>query len=201
MKSLAFCGCVLGLTGVLLLQPAAQAHSFHYSVQVASQLHSNAQGQLQSISMDWDYDPQVTDVMLEGEDLSPAAQAQTLQALTARLMQDLAALNYFTDLKINDGTVLFQEPTDVQLQIKGIDHAQHLLLHFTLPLQAPLTVMGKPLVLTLADPYGTGSAQYADTSRITLPSNWPACQVQLEATKANEKPVPNAAHITCPAPG
>lgn len=200
MKSLTFCGSVVGLTSILLLQ-SAQAHSFHYSVQVASQLHSNAQGQLQSISMDWDYDPQVTDVMLEGEDLSPAAQAQTLQALTARLMQDLAALHYFTDLKSNAETVLFQEPTDVQLQVKTVDNAQHLQLHFTLPLQAPLSATGKPLVLTLADPYGTGSLQYADPSRLTLPSTWSACQVQLEATKANEKPVPNAAHITCPAPG
>ena len=184
-------------TGLLFLQSAAHAHGFHYQVNVSSQFQTDAAGKLTAIAMDWDYDPQVTSVMLEDEDLSPAKRDQTLQSLTKRLMDDLAVLHYFTELQRNDETVLFNEPTAVSLKVQGIDHAQHLLLHFQLPLQAPISAQEQPLTLTLADPYATGSLSYADTSKVVLPSTWQGCSLKLNATAANEKPVQNEVKLDC----
>ena len=179
--------------------PTASAHSFHYQIHATSQFQADTSGKLTAITMDWDYDPQVTSIMLEGEDLSPEQQKQTLQTLSKRLMQDLAAFNYFTDLKINNETVLLNEPDKVELTVKAVDHSQHLQLHFQLPLQVATSIQGQTTVLTLADPYGTGILSYATDNSLVLPSTWHGCSLQRDATAANEKPVPNAVKLTCPA--
>lgn len=189
----------VGILTSLLLQPV-YAHSFHYQVNVSPQWQTDNTGKLTAIIMDWDYDPQVTSIMLEGEDLSPEHQAQTLQALTARLIKDLAAVNYFTALQINDETALFNEPTDIQLRIKAVDHAQRLQLHWQLPLQVASNVRGQHLTLTLADPSGTGILSYPTTDSISLPSAWHDCHLQVRATDANEKPVPNEITLDCTSP-
>lgn len=191
--------CSISMLISLLLQPV-YAHSFHYQVNVSPQWQTDSAGKLTAVAMDWDYDPQVTSIMLEGEDLSPEHQAQTLQALTTRLIKDLAAVNYFTALQINDETALFNEPTDIQLRIKAVDHAQRLQLHLQLPLQVAGNVLGKRLTLTLADPSGTGILTYPTADQIPLPSAWHDCQLQVHATDANEKPVPNEIKLDCTSP-
>jgi tRNA threonylcarbamoyladenosine biosynthesis protein TsaE len=188
----------IGATLLLLGSAPVFAHGFHYHLSTTTTLEADAQGNLASLSMDWHYDDAASEFLLEGEDLSPDHQAQTLQTLNDNIMRDLYKLGYYTYLKVGGEPIPLSKAGAASLQLQGKD----LDLRFTLPLAKPVAVKGKTLELELADPDGAGILSYTDASKFKLPAAWQGnCKTSLAkdpgALEPGQPPVTNKAVVTC----
>jgi tRNA threonylcarbamoyladenosine biosynthesis protein TsaE len=189
----------IGATLLLLGSTPVFAHGFHYHLNTTTTLEADAQDNLASLTMDWDYDDAASEFLLEGEDLSPDHQAQTLQTLNANIMRDLYKLGYYTYLKLDGQPVPLSKAGAATLQLL---QGKNLDLHFTLPLEKPVAVSGKTLELELADPDGAGILSYADASKFKLPGAWQGnCKTSLAkdpgALEPGQPPATNKAIVTC----
>ncbi len=192
IKKLALCGLGLWFTSSVVW-----AHGFHYQIQAGTTLQTDSKGNIQTLQMDWLYDPEVTTVMLEGEDTSPAQQAHTLQTLRDTMLKDLHKLGYFTHLTVQDKPIALGAATTPSLTLQN----QRLHLRFTLPLQQPVNLLNQRVKLALADPDATGILSYQDTGHIRVDTPTAiTCAVTLETTAGDTGNIANHAWLDCKAP-
>lgn len=175
---------IASLTSCLVLFSLAQplqADGFHYQIQATSQFVGNATGELTNIKMDWTYDPELTAILLEDEDLSEANKAATLKQRAADILGDLDKLGYFSKLSVNDQAA---DTTTVQDYNMVLTADQSMILSFQLPLKTPIAVAGKKLSLSLADPDGVGQLYYKNPQDASIDANLTKICTQPSLTKA-----------------
>lgn len=161
-----------------VLSGAVWADGFHYTITVDSQLQEDADGKLTGLRMQWLYDPTVSQMLLEGEDVSANQRAATLHSVATAIVGDLQAYAYFTRLTLAGQALPLGKVTDYQLELRA---DQRLQLGFTLPLAAAQPLAGKRLELALADPAGTGALKHPDASHVKLGEKMAAvCQLSLQ---------------------
>lgn len=189
------------LTGaaVLLLGLGGQAfaHDVHYSIDTTSQLVEDAAGRLTGIRMEWLHDAPLSQMILEGEDLTAGQRVATLKALADRLVDDLHRLDYFTHLTLDGKALPMAAVNDYQLEL---GEAQRLNLAFLLPLATPQDLAGKRLDIALFDAEGVETLVYKDAGDITLGEKIKAaCDLTLENKPqgdAHGEPT-QVAHLQC----
>lgn len=192
IKKLALCGL-----GLWFASSVVWAHGFHYQIQAGTTLQTDGKGTLQTLQMDWLYDPEVTAIMLEGEDISPAQQAHTLQTLRDHMLKDLHKLGYFTSLTVQDKPIALSAATTPSLTLEN----KRLHLRFTLPLQQPVNLLNQPVKLALTDPDATGILSYQDTGHIRVDTPTAiTCAVTLKTTAGDTDNIANRAWLDCKAP-
>lgn len=188
------------LFSLLFSSHLALAHGFHYQLKANTTLQVNTQNQLTELLVSWQYDKEVTQLLLEGEDISAAARDKTLAMIASNIMNDLYKLGYYTYLSIEQQPITIKQATNAKLTLEnGL-----LQLSFTLPLQKPITLLGKTLQLELADPDETGILYFANNQQIQLPAALQTqCSVNLQKgakalpPEAITAAVNNQAVITC----
>lgn len=172
------------------------ADGFHYQLQAATQFVGNATGELTALKMDWTYDPELTAILLEDEDLSAANQAATLQQRATDILEDLGKLGYFSTLTVDGTAVALNKVQDYQMTLTG---DQSMVLSFTLPLKASVPVARKKISLRLADPDGVGTLFYKTPQDASVDANLAKTCSQptllkdtLEMPNAHKADVPTA---------
>lgn len=187
------------LCSLLLLSSLAGqvwADGFHYEITVDSQLQEDADGKLSGLRMQWLYDPTVSKMLLEGEDLGADKRAATLQTIAADIVGDLHAYSYFTRLTLAGQALPTAKVSDYQLEL-GAD--QRLQLSFLLPLASPQALAGKRLDIAMLDPAGTGVLKHQNASHLILGAQTGAlCTLTLEQnTDYTHSEPAQIAHLQC----
>ena len=134
--------------------------------------------------MHWLYDPQVSAIMLEDENMSDAQRAATLRAVSERMMSDLYKYSYFTRLFVGEQALQVVAVTEYHLELTPDKRLQ---LDFPLSLAKPQPLAGKQLDINLVDPAGTAILLYRAVEDISIGPTKSACAVEIEAH-------PNFAH-------
>ncbi len=171
------------------------AGGFHYEIEVTSRLIEDAAGNLSGMQLSWLYDQPVSDVLLEGEDLSPPQRASTLTTVAGRIISDLYDYSYYAHLKLN-GQVL--QPVTVTTYKLDLLPDKRLKLDFTLPLVKPQALAGRQLDIEFIDPTGTGVLLYKSADRVSTGPVKTDCTIGLEAHPdyGHGEP-PQTAHLSC----
>lgn len=190
---------VLKGVAVLLLGLGGQAsaHDVHFTIDATSQLVEDADGRLTGIRMGWLHDAPLSQMILEGEDLTEGQRAATLKALADRLVGDLHSLGYFTHLTLDGKALPTAAVSDYQLEL---GEAQRLNLAFLLPLATPQDLTGKRLDIALFDAAGAETLLYKDTGDIALGEKIKAaCDLTLEQKQQDDAHGGPAqiAHLQC----
>ncbi len=142
-----------------------QADNFHYEIHLTTRLLANAEGRLAALDMNWEYDPQVSAILLEGEDLSPDKAAATLYSKARLIMEDLHVLGYFTQLSLDELPQRIKRVEDYEAKL---NEQGGIALRFRLDLETPLAVKGHKLAITLADYDGAALIAYRGSRDITV---------------------------------
>lgn len=138
-----------------------QAGGLHYQVSTSSVFYTDNSGQLAGVRMNWVYDPEVSAIILDGQDRSEAG----IHEVGEYMMSDLHELGYFARFTMNGHPLPIAQVTDYNIKITDDNSIQ---LGLQVPLQQSVEVAGKSISLTLADPDGSGSLVYANADRIAL---------------------------------
>lgn len=190
---------VLKAAAVLLLGLGGQAfaHDVHFTIDATSQLVEDTDGRLTGIRMGWLHDAPLSQMILEGEDLTEGQRAATLKVLADRLVGDLHRLDYFTHLTLDGKALPIAAVSDYQLEL---GEAQRLNLAFLLPLTTPQDLAGKRLDIALFDAEGVETLVYKDEGDITLGEKIKAaCDLTLEKKQQGDAHGESAqvVHLQC----
>ncbi|MEE9352049.1 MAG: DUF1007 family protein [Thiotrichaceae bacterium] len=150
---------------LLLASKALSAGGFHYEIDAHTHFMTNDTGAVSGLEMTWIYDKQISDMIIEDEDLSEAKRADTLKTVASLMIQDLDPMNYFTSLLINDQPATFKGVNQQQLQLVN---QKQLKLTFLIPLEKPVNIKNITFDLALADPNGAGIIIYNDIQSLTM---------------------------------
>jgi len=187
---------------VLMLWMAAPvlADNFHYEIRPATRFMADEQGRLTALGMNWEYDKEVADVLLQGQDLSPDKRANTLQNLAQAMVRDLHELGYFTQLFVNGQAQPVQRVQEYGAQLSPDGKLQ---LSFRLPLQQPVEVRNKRMALTLADYDGAALIAYQGPRHIVMDDalvkhcKLPAITEEIVELPNDHSPTVQTVHIDC----
>jgi ABC-type uncharacterized transport system substrate-binding protein len=167
---------LLALAGSLVLgAPAAQAHP-HVWITAASELVYAPDGAITGVRHAWTFDDMFSTYALQGIETKTKGvyTREQLEPLAKTNVESLKEFAYFTYAKADGKKEKFQEPVDYFLEYK--DTA--LVLHFTLPLKAPL----KPeqLSLEVFDPAFFIDFKFEDNDPVKLVGAPSACQLKVQ---------------------
>ena len=81
--------CLLTFTFAWTSANHVQAGSFHYEIDVMTQLLSSQNNKLNTVQMSWLYDEKMSKMLLQDEDITPAKRQQTLNTVGDLIMTDL----------------------------------------------------------------------------------------------------------------
>ena len=166
---------LLSALAVLAYAGAASAHP-HVWVTASSELIFSADGSVTGVRHAWTFDDMFSTYALQGieskkkgvfthEELAPLAQTN---------VESLKEFGYFTFAKADGKKAKFEEPVDYFLEYKdGL-----LVLHFTLPLKAP--VKSKVLALEVFDPTFFVDFKLADKDPVKLVGAPTACTFDFQ---------------------
>ncbi|WP_181389754.1 DUF1007 family protein [Leucothrix pacifica] len=156
---------VLGLLFITSIQ--ANAGGFHYQLELTARLDATPNGQLDSIEMSWIFDPQLSITLMDGEDLSEANRAETLQRRASNVLSSFAEMGYFTKVLLNRSTLMTLEVEDYNLDYTDTSQLQ---LSLKLPLAKPvnLNLKGQRLQIVISDPTAAGLATFVTTDHLLL---------------------------------
>ena len=161
----------------LTLGSGSMAGSFHYEIDVMSELMADPKGNLEGVQMSWLYDEKMTKILLQGEDISPGKKQQTLDALGKRIMKDLNGVSYFTRLQMKGKRLNVTSTPEMSVEL--IEN-KYLRLFFWLPLAQPVDVHNAKISMSLADPNGAAMLFYDSAERISLDDRLVSrCRVSL----------------------
>lgn len=153
------------------------AGSFHYKIDLMTQLLSNQKNKLNTVQMSWLYDEKMSKILLQDEDITPTKRQQTLNTVGDLIMTDLQGLNYFTEIQINGKKLKIANIKDYTIEL--IDE-KYLRLLFSIPLTQPVDMHSAKISISLADPNGAAMLFYNTAERITIDKNITAkCSVKL----------------------
>ena len=164
----------VGLLGTLVA-PVAQAHP-HVWITSISEVMYAPDGSVTGVRHAWTFDDMFSSYAIQGiegkqkgvythEELAPLAQTN---------VESLKEFGYFTFAKADGKKAKFEEPVDYFLEYKdGL-----LVLHFTLPLKAP--VKPKVLALEVFDPTFFVDFKLADKDPVKLNGAPAACAFEMQ---------------------
>jgi ABC-type uncharacterized transport system substrate-binding protein len=167
---------LLGLLAALSLGTAtAEAHP-HVWITSSSELMYAPDGSITGVRHAWTFDDMFSTYALQGieskkkgvythEELAPLAQTN---------VESLKEFGFFTFAKADGKKQKFEEPVDYFLEYKG----GFLVLHFTLPLKAP--VRPKVLALEVFDPTFFVDFKLADKDPVKLVGAPEACKFEFQ---------------------
>ena len=142
---------------LLSLSHLSLAH-FHYEAAVTTTLQTS-NTELTALNISWVYDTEVSQMML--------SESENLKTFADGLMHDLAELNYFTQLTLNNKPLQTAAPTQYKLEKIGKGEDTQLKLSFTLPLKKPVSLEGKTrLDIDHTDSSGSAILFYESTNNI-----------------------------------
>jgi nickel/cobalt exporter len=138
----------LVLVFLALVPTLADAHP-HEWIDAAAELIFDPQGQLAAIRHHWRFDEGFTAFALQGLDTNHDGKYSKaeLEPLAQENVESLKEYVYFTVLLSGDDEIKFAKPTDYHIDRDG----DRLVLHFTLPLAAPLKP-DREITLQIYDP-------------------------------------------------
>jgi ABC-type uncharacterized transport system substrate-binding protein len=169
----------LGLAAMVALAPfganPAQAHP-HVLVTATSELLYAPDGSVTGVRHGWTFDDMFSTYAVQGietkvkgeysrEELGPLAQTN---------VESLKEFGFFTFAKADGRKQKFEEPVDYYLEYKD----SLLVLHFTLPLKAP--VKSKQLELEVFDPEYFIAFTYAEKDPVQLVGAPAACHMTFQ---------------------
>jgi ABC-type uncharacterized transport system substrate-binding protein len=169
----------LGLAAMVALVPlganAAQAHP-HVLITATSELLYAPDGSITGVRHAWTFDDMFSTYAVQGietkvkgeysrEELGPLAQTN---------VESLKEFGFFTFAKADGRKQKFEEPVDYYLEYKD----SLLVLHFTLPLKAP--VKSKQLELEVFDPEYFIAFTYAEKDPVQLVGAPSACHMTFQ---------------------
>jgi ABC-type uncharacterized transport system substrate-binding protein len=164
------------LAGALVLgASAAHAHP-HVWITATSELIYAPDGSVTGVRHAWAFDDMFTTYALQGIETKTKGvySREELSSLAQTNVESLKEFAYFTFAKADGRKEKFQEPVDYFLEYKNAT----LILHFTLPLKAP--VKPKELELEVFDPEFFIDFQFADKNPFKLVGAPAACQMKFQ---------------------
>jgi ABC-type uncharacterized transport system substrate-binding protein len=168
-------GWLLVAFAATLGSPVAQAHP-HVWITSTSELMYAPDGSITGVRHAWTFDDMFSSYALQGieskkqgvythEELAPLAQTN---------VESLKEFGFFTFAKADGKKQKFEEPVDYFMEYKG----GLLVLHFTLPLKAP--VKPRELALEVFDPTFFVDFKLADKDPVRLVGAPAACKLDLQ---------------------
>lgn len=150
---------------------------FHYEAEVTTTLQLDENNQLSAIKISWIYDPEVSELMLKDN--------PDLKSLSNGLIKDLAKLDYFTHLKLNDKPLQTEAVKKYTLEKLGKKDQTRLKLKLTLPLKTPIKLQGKnAFAIDHTDPSGSAILYYENANSIQFDKKLePDCLTMIEEKK------------------
>ncbi len=117
-----------------LIPQTAFAH-VHYELSVTSSFQANNDNQLESMTISWTYDDEISTLMLKEQ--------KDVKKLGQKLINDLEKLSYFTSIKLNGNVIATKTVETYTLEEIKQDDYSNLKLTFTLPFKTPIKLEGK----------------------------------------------------------
>ena len=157
------------LASVFLLSTTTTSFSagsaFHYQLDLTARLVTTDKSELTGIEMSWLYDTELSETLMDGEDLSEANREATLEKRAADILDGLKGVNYFTTLKVDGKDIKLEDVEQYNLRL--IDQSR-LQLNMTLPLETTTTLKGHLLEVVVSDSSAIGLATFVDPTRLKL---------------------------------
>lgn len=156
------------LASALLLSTTssfAAGSAFHYKLDLTARLVTTDSAELTGMQMSWLYDTELSETLMDGEDLSEANRETTLQKRAADILDGLKGVNYFTTLKVDGKALPLTEVS--QYNLKYIDESR-LQMNLTLPLATAAPMKGHLLEIIISDSSAVGLATFVDPSHLKL---------------------------------
>jgi len=162
MKTLlsAFLLCLLFVTST-----TSNAAGFHYQINLTARLATAPSGELKGLEMSWLFDSELSQTLMDGEDLSPAKRAATLQRRAADILGGLEGMGYFTTVHLNQQVLATSKVEQFNLQLR---EGSQLQLNMTLPLAQAQSLKGKQLQIVISDPTAVGLATFVTADKLLL---------------------------------
>ncbi len=186
------------LLTVAFITTQAFSHSYHYEMQVSSNLKTNDKKQLEALNVTFLYDGEVSKVMLQDE--------KNLGKLGKTLIKDLGKLGYFTQIKLNGAVLDTQKASKIELNkitSKGEGGDFDVLqLNFTLVLKSPATLTpNSEIAFFHEDPTAAAILYYENAEHIVIDNNLKnSCKVSVkEKEKFEEGEFPQIIRVICKA--
>ena len=155
-------------TSALLLSTTtsfAAGSAFHYQLDLTARLVTTDNGELTGIEMSWLYDTELSQTLMDGEDLSETKREETLKKRAADILTGLTEMKYFTSLLLDDQPLEFAKVKNYKLLLND---ESRLLMNLTIPLKESQRLKGRTLDITVTDDTGVGLATFVDTSHLLL---------------------------------
>ena len=172
------------MAAALLLGSApAEAHP-HVFVTTREVIVFDAEGRVTAIKNAWTFDEFYTAFLEQGLDKGPDGRysRETLSGLAKTNTEGLSDADYFTFIKANGRSTKFSAPEDYWLE----DTGKALVLHFTLPLAAPVKP-SKAFVMRVYDPtYFVAFDPDDAADAVKLEGQKPGCSLLVRKPPAND---------------
>lgn len=164
---------LVGLVAALFVNAAA-AHPHSW---IEMKTHINGQdGIITSLSMEWSFDAITSIYMLDGEDVSPDKEQETLHNLSMSVLNNMKDEHYFTHFYDGEKTVKYGLARNAKMTR---DKAK-LVLSFEIPFTKPLPVTRDSLKLLIYEPSYYVDMAWRSTNDVVLsPELARQCQVNI----------------------
>ena len=148
----------------LALQTASSA-GFHYQLDLTAKLVTNTKNEVTAIQMSWVYDKELSAILMDGEDLSEAKQAETLKRRAADILTGLRDVKFFTTVAVDQKPLAY---ADVETYSLNLYKASRLQLNLTLPFEQLTPLKGHTFDIIVTDDSAVGLATFIDTDHLLL---------------------------------
>lgn len=155
-------------TSALLLSTTtsfAAGSAFHYQLDLTARLVTTDNGELTGIEMSWLYDTELSQTLMDGEDLSEANREATMEKRAADILDGLKGVNYFTTLKVDGKTLKLKDVGQYKLRLADQYRLQ---LNMTLPVETATPLKGHLLEVVVSDSSAIGLATFVDQTHLKL---------------------------------
>lgn len=133
----------------LLMLPVVPAMSHPHSwVDLSVRVIADDEGQLVALEEAWRLDPFYSAILLEELQADGNGMEAALDKLGGDMLQSLAPQGFFTEASVDDQTVEFDPVTEATV----MNNDGRIVLHFRLPLAAPMPLAGRLLTYQVYDP-------------------------------------------------
>lgn len=182
----------LSLLGLLAFVPSnAHAHP-HSWVDMTTKINGTDQA-ITGFSMIWEFDPMTTAYLFDGEDMSKAHRAATMQKLADNMIKNMLSTHYFTYFYQHKTTpIRYKTARNAVLT----SHRGKATLTFDLPLTQPFKFTNAPLNLLIFDPTYYVDMSWKGRKNIQLaPALEQHCQYKILAPNPTPKEVAYASNL------
>ncbi|WP_162892865.1 DUF1007 family protein [Vibrio superstes] len=142
-------------------------------------------GYIQSLSMDWLFDPMTTAYTLSGSKLTPKNRQQVFQKLSKDIQENLLYKHYFTYFYQGDNPIRYQAVEGAKISMVG----PKLRLQFQLQLAKPIDLHTPKLSLYIFDPTYYIDMSWDDYGTIGFNGDVGSCRLHTHAPNPTSEQV------------